>query len=684
MKSLSACLLLLYVNVQAQVTEYKDTVQLKEVVVTGQYQPQSIRQSVYKIRTIDRKKLEQRGVTSLIEALNMENGIRFSTDQTLGETDIQLMGVSGQNVKILLDGIPLVDRGATRQSLSQIDINQVERIEILEGPMSVVYGTDALAGVINIITRRNQPKEQWQLTARILEETSGTAYSPISGSGIHNAGISSSWQNKGWRIAGSVTRNSFGGWTGNAIFPAMEARPKDQYLGGIQMGKRTTNSDTWYRLDVLDEKLTSIGAMNTNNYKGKDQFFLTRRYTHQLQHEWRIKPSLKWQTAASYQQYQRNTETYQQDYTTGIATPVYGAGEWDRSVFNTLFLRSTMNWYAGSTWALQPGIEWKRDQTSGERILGKPVIMDYSFFITGEWKPNEVLQIKPGIRISKNSVYDAPPIIPSINARIRMNDRMDLRLSYAQGFRAPILRELYFYYFDANHAIQGNPDLKAETSNSYMAVINWYGKQEQKPWKTAASFFYNDFRNRIGMAAGQNNVFTYINIDRFKTIGGGLEQTLGIGNLQATIGFQYIGRYNQYADDPTFTETALPEFVWSPELNTQIQYELPKQGINIGFYYKYTGALPNYQTRVNATTQAQEVYLTKLSAFHWADLTASKRIGRSWQLQAGLKNLFNVVRLQNSSAGGGAHSDGGPVLTGFGRSAFIGITYTLSNNPTKK
>ena len=81
-------------------------------------------------------------------------GIRFATDYTLGETDIAIMGMSGQNVKVLLDGIPLVDRGGTKQSLSQVDINTIERIELVEGPMSVIYGTDALAGVINIITKK--------------------------------------------------------------------------------------------------------------------------------------------------------------------------------------------------------------------------------------------------------------------------------------------------------------------------------------------------------------------------------------------------------------------------------------------------------------------------------------------------------------------------------------------------
>ena len=130
---------------------------LDEVVVTGQYRPQSLKQSVYKVSVINQERIRMRGATDIATVLNNEIGIRFSTDRILRETDVNIMGMSGQNVKVLFDGIPLVDRESTKQSLSQIDINTVERIEIVEGPMSVVYGTDALAGVINIITKKVRP-----------------------------------------------------------------------------------------------------------------------------------------------------------------------------------------------------------------------------------------------------------------------------------------------------------------------------------------------------------------------------------------------------------------------------------------------------------------------------------------------------------------------------------------------
>lgn len=145
---------------------------LQEVVVTGQYQPQSLRKSVYQVRTISADRISRQGATNLTGVLNNELGIRFSNDRTLGTTDIELMGMSGRNVKILLDGVPMVDRGDTRESLNQINVHSIERIEIVEGPMSVSYGSDALAGVINIITKKGG-KSRLSITAGVQEESAG-------------------------------------------------------------------------------------------------------------------------------------------------------------------------------------------------------------------------------------------------------------------------------------------------------------------------------------------------------------------------------------------------------------------------------------------------------------------------------------------------------------------------------
>src|SRR4051812_23955525 len=80
---------------------------LNEVIVTGQFKPATVKKSVYQVRTINAERIKLSGATNVQQVLNTQLGFRFSNDNTLGTTDVQLMGMSGRNVKILLDGVPL-------------------------------------------------------------------------------------------------------------------------------------------------------------------------------------------------------------------------------------------------------------------------------------------------------------------------------------------------------------------------------------------------------------------------------------------------------------------------------------------------------------------------------------------------------------------------------------------------
>lgn len=652
---------------------------LDEVVVTGQYTPQALKKSVFQVRVINANQIRQQGATDVLAVLNTETGIRFSTDYTLGETNVNFMGVSGQNVKILLDGIPLVDRDNVRQSLSQIDINSIEKIEIVEGPMSVIYGTDALAGVINIITKKPKSDDGFKVTARLQEESSGSHYSPFANDGLHHQHVSVSYGKNSWATTGYFSRNAFGGWTGNAALRAQEAKPKDQYLGGLTLGYRAGKAITWYRLDYLNEDIYVAGALNPNNFRAKDQHYYTDRFTHQLQNDWKLNSRFRLNTSVSYQDYKRRTETYTMDYVTGNKTYGTGAGEQDVSTFKSWFFRSTGQLILSEKVSLQPGLEVKNDATSGERVQGQPSITDYSLFVSAEIKPLQKLNIRPGVRFSKNSNYDAPPVIPSLNGKLDIDENTSWRFSYARGFRAPILRELFFNYFDANHAIEGNPNLKAETSNSFQTSFTRNWKQTNVvSFNSSLTGFYNSFHNRITLSAAPNNIYTYLNVERFKTTGFEMENNFKYRNLSVTLGISYIGRYNLFRDDPAIPSIDLPEFLWSPEINTNISYQFPKLRANVSLNYKYTGKLPRYTSEFNTTTGKDEVYLTSLAAYNWADLTISKDFMKFFTLQAGVKNLFDVVRIDNTVENGGImHTSPNPVLMGFGRSYFIGLSFQL-------
>src|SRR5690606_38334979 len=135
-----------------------------------------------------------------------------------------------QNVKILVDGLPMVGRQGTSNEINikQIDINSIERIEIVEGPMSVVYGADALAGVINIITKKNKTAA-YSVPARLHEETVGKEYSFFN-EGIHNQYIGFTAKHKNWEFGGAFGHNYFGGWIDTAIGRELVWHKKDQLL----------------------------------------------------------------------------------------------------------------------------------------------------------------------------------------------------------------------------------------------------------------------------------------------------------------------------------------------------------------------------------------------------------------------------------------------------------------------
>ena len=676
MKLLYSLGILLLTNTALAQTDTARPAALEEVVVTGQYQAQTLKNSVYRIRVIGLERIRLRGASNLQQVLNNEIGFRFSNDNTLGTSDVELMGMSGRNVKILLDGVPLVDRGDTRESLNQVDINTIERVEIVEGPLSVIYGSDALAGVINIITKK-RGRGSFSLRAKTQEETAGSEYYPFSYRGLHQQSADASLQQKHWSVNAGGTHYDFDGWGGDPYGRARSWKPKQQWLAHANLGYTAGNVRIYYRLDGLQETILSRGAIG-QTYKALDQRYITRRLMHQLQGDWPVNARMKLNTILSYTDYKRQTRTTEHDFVANNNLLTSGAGEQDASTVNSELFRSTLQNIFSEAFSTQTGIDINREQAGGQRITGKPVITDYALFISSEIKPLSWMNVRPGLRFIKNSVYDAPPVIPSLNTKFSLSSLFDLRLAYAYGFRAPALRELYFNYYDASHNITGNPDLKAEHSNSFNASLSFTRPpKEARQFGSTLSVYYNQFRNLINYAVNASNPqqYTTVNIDQFRTCGAVLENRLVIKGLEAVLGFGYLGRYNQLAGDAQYKSQHLPALMWSPEINTNLTYTLQKAGLKLGLFYKFTGKRPGYQVATDASGQ-QQVQLTQIGAFHWGDLTASKDLFSYCTLSAGIRNLFNITSINSTATGNGAaHSAAGPSPVSYGRSAFLSLAF---------
>lgn len=659
--------------------------ELSEVVVTGQYGPQSLKNTVYKVRSISAEKIRLRAAINVQQILNTEFGFRFSNDLTLGTSNVEMMGMSGRNVKILLDGVPLVDRSDLKESLNQVDVNTIERIEIVEGPMSVVYGTDALAGVINIITK-GKNGYKFGVSARLQEETVGDEYKALDGKGNHNKNITVNWQNNGWSAMAGFSNNTFGGWNVpdktevKAVVDALQFwKPKDQYLGNVKVGYNNTKLNIWYRADFLNEDIVSRGGINPN-YTVVTQTYTTDRLNNQLHVDLNLNKGMSLTMVGGYTSLQRKTKTTLYDFASSSESLTSGAGEQDKAKFNAGVFRTTLQYSLSNIIAFQPGVEFNREEASGQRIKGSPVINDYSFFASAEIKPIKILKFRPGVRFINNSVYDAPTAVPSLNTMVSLTHNLNLRLGYGRGFRAPALRELYFDFFDASHSIMGNENLKAEKSDSFDASLTWNAIRKDRLQLTSAlAGFYNNFFDRIeyGQYAEDATITTLINISKYRTTGLSLDNTLNYKNLQVNFGLSYIGRYNELSRQEM--EEQVPQFSWTPELFSNAIYTVPKLKGTVSLFFKHTGSRPSYQVNSAVPTN---VRLVKIGSFTWADLLFNKTLANSITINAGVKNLFDVTQLTNTStSSGGAHSTGGGVVPySYGRSYVLGLTFNWNKS----
>src|SRR5690606_33784972 len=143
---------------QAQVDSLSQKVEetnLEELVITGQFEPQSIKKSANNVRVISKEDIQNLAANNLGDVLNQYINITVTASEQTGKSSVSLFGLDCQNFKVLSDNIPIVsDTGlGNNVHVTQINLNNVERIEIIEGAMGVTHGSNAVSGILNIITK---------------------------------------------------------------------------------------------------------------------------------------------------------------------------------------------------------------------------------------------------------------------------------------------------------------------------------------------------------------------------------------------------------------------------------------------------------------------------------------------------------------------------------------------------
>lgn len=650
---------------------------LNEVVVTAQYAPNSPEKAVHKIKIIDSKKIEAMGAVNLKDVLSNELNIRLSQDNVLGSS-MSLQGISGQNVKILVDGVPVTGRLNGSIDISQINMNNVDRIEIIEGPLSVNYGTDALGGTINIITKKSQ-KETFSFNSSNYYESNGQ----------YNFTGKIGYRKKKELISISGGRNYFDGWRANdKPFHVEQIRvadslrfknwkPKEQYFGTLYYGHYFKKVKFGYTGDYFYEQVTNKGLPRLPYYETAfDDYYNTKRINNALNLNGQITKNYYLNVLAAYNHFQKVKNTYFKDLTTLDQVLTENASDQDTSAFNDIITRGTISRTKDSAkFNYEFGYDINHETALGIRIKNsKQKIGDYAIFSSAEYKPFKSLTIRPGLRAIYNTAYKAP-LIPSINikysASIKGNNNktVAVRFSYARGFRSPSLKELYFYFVDINHNITGNENLKAEQSHNFNLSASYNQTLGERAWKLDLSLFYNTINNMISLAQSSATQYSYFNIDKFQTLGAQLQDEYSIKHFKIAIGGAYIWRYNQLSE-----QYSAEPFSYSPEARCNLFYEWHKQSMTFALFYKYTGKLPAYT--LSATN---EIYKTTMQDYSTADASITRTFfKKKLGLTIGAKNLFDVKNV-TGVATGSAHSSGGnSISVGMGRTYFFKLDINLN------
>jgi len=637
-----------------------DFYQLDQVVVTGQFRPQPVDKSIYKINVIDSRQIQLKGANTMGDLLRNELSFQYRSEGVLGDF-IRIKGLSGEYVKVLIDGMPVTGRVADRIDLGQLTLNNVDHIEVLEGPMSVVYGSNALAGAINIITSDHSAKKM-SLSAETYYESIGT-YNV-------NAGFSTRAGRHNFSVNGA--RNFFSGWGPVDTSRYKTWKPKLQYQAGLGYQYHKNQLKTSIYSDFLNEELHDPGALTMDNLfeKALDGYHFTTRWNSRanLTNVFNNDFVLNLQAGHSY--YQKRKITYLNDLVNLRKTKANDPDFHDTTTFQMISARGFVSNIPGRKFEYQNGFDLNYEFAYGKRTGGYREITDLSGFLNFIYRPIQILSIQPGLRVMYNSNYHAP-LIYGISLKYNPAS-FTFRASYAKGFRAPSLKQLYLQFIDNNHEIHGNENLKAETADNLLLSATYDLVKKRHAVNAELSFFYNSIDNAIQLAINTDRPGwgMYFNVEGHEYITKGAEARIRYRHspfLTVNAGVITTGRVKLDSRN---------SFDYSTDLVCSASYLFDKPGIQLALFYKYTDEYLEFTGNYNAEGQLSGIAQQFMDDYHMLDATVTKSFFRDrLNLVAGFKNIFNVTMVNSFGSINIHGSMDNSAAAGYGRTFFVKVGY---------
>lgn len=479
-------------TVEANFSVVPDAFMLDQVVVTSSKSEVRRRESPALVNVITGKLFETVGACSLADGLNFQPGVRVENDcQNCGFTQVRINGLDGHYSQILMNSRPVFSALTGVYGLEQIPANMIERVEVMRGGGSALFGSSAIGGTINIIT-----KDPMTNSARVAHTLS-------------SIGLSGALDNNTTLNASVVTDNNKAG-----IFIYGQSRYRDGYDDNsdgfteiAQLKTRTVGARAFVR--PSDISRLSLEYHNTSEYRrggdNLDQPPHMAMIAEQADHDihaveatFDIWPANRRDHVSVFGAMQ-NTRR-QSYYGSDMDPDAYGrtsdivvtsGAQWTHPFDRFIFMPSE----------LVAGVEYSfnrlHDVTLGydHDILQKVHI--YSGYLQNEWR-NSRWGFLVGARVDKHSLISDPVISPRVNIRYNPDDNLNFRLSYSTGFRSP-----QAYDEDFHVAIVGGEHvvtvlaagLKEESSRSVSASADLYHRFGNVQTNLLVEGFYTDLRD---------------------------------------------------------------------------------------------------------------------------------------------------------------------------------------------
>ena len=590
----------------------------------------------------------------------------ITQDPSLGSS-LKIKGLSGNNVKILIDGVPVIGRMGGNIDLSQLNLYNVDHIEMVEGPMSVMYGSDALAGAINIITKENR-NSNFGLSLNSYYETAGT----------YNFDGNVNFRKKRHSLSASLSRNYFDGFSTDTL-RSQQWKPKEQYSGDLYYMYTHDKAKIKYQVSYMHENLWDKGnLLEPRFYTAFDSWFYSTRFTNRLDYDRSLGNGMSIKMLASYSLYQRSKITYLKDLSTLTQEISPNASDHDTTYFNAFVYRFVLGKEIPDNklnWAV--GLDINHEKGTGKRIVDeKQEIGDYALFSSLKYSPVKQFSLQPGLRVAYNTGFNVPPV-PSVNIRWEPTSRFNLRASYARGYRAPTLKELYIYFVDVNHNIQPNEDLKAEYGHNVDFSMAYNTEKNSKIHYSDINFgmFYNNMHNIIQLAIRENagsSAYQYINVLNYNTLG--YQTSLSYNfypYLNVELGIGQTGTYSSFDSK----KSDLGDYKFSGNINANIGWFIPSIRLRLSTFYKYTG-----KSWLFSVDENNEINTGSMDPYHNLDFTIVRKfLSNRMTISTGLKNILNNTNINTfGNVSNGTHtSAGGDSPVSYGRLVFLKLSYSI-------